>query len=471
MSTSSVISQLMQVEAAPQTKLKTKVQNAQTAVASYQSVNANLKAVKSAADAMTQLSTWRATKATSSSSSVTATTTTGLVNTAGRVTFDVKSVASAQSTTIKLATNTVSVQDGKTVKTPVDTGASVTVSMGKYDENGNFTPANPPKSVTLDLTDGSSPDKIAGKLNSAGLDVRAYVVNTSDTEGVLQFTGTKTGEDYGFQVTGLENLGIDANGNTGASPATTYSKSASLQVGSGDTAYTIKSDTNTFTGLIPGVTINVTKEETGVTVNATNDVAGIANKMQAVVDSINAALGEIKNQTAYDPATRKASPLTGDFMVREMTQTVLGKISTGLTYDNPAYNKNLPEDATTNPKTKTFGSLSQFGISLSRDGQLSFDANAFTSAYNANPSTIQEAAIGFAQNFKALADKQSTSVTAVITGRKNEIDSINDQISNWDTRLATRREALQRQYAAMETALGNMKNQSTWLAGQISSLG
>jgi flagellar hook-associated protein 2 len=464
----------MQVEAAPQTKLKTKVQNAQNAVASYQSVNTKLKAVKSAADSMTQLSTWRATKATSSSSSVTATTTTGLVNTAGSATFDVKSVARAQSTTIKIPTNTLSDADGNGTlekKTPVDLGASVTVTMGKYDENGNFTAAVPAKAVTLDLSQGSSADAIAGKLNSAGLDVRAYVVNTSGTEGVLQFTGTKTGEDNGFQISGLENLGLDADGNTGASPATTYSKSAQLQVGSGDTTYSIKSDTNTFTGLIPGVTINVTKEETGVTVNATNDVNGIAAKMQAMVDSVNAALSEIKDQTAYDASSKTASPLTGDFMVREMTQTVLGKISTGLTYDNPAYDKNLPEDPTTNPKTKSFGSLTQFGVALSRDGQLTFDANAFTSAFNADPSKIQEAAIGFAQNFKGMADKQSTTVTAVITGRKNEIDSINDQISNWDIRLASRREALQRQYAAMETALGSMKNKSTWLAGQISSLG
>ncbi len=108
--------------------------------------------------------------------------------------------------------------------------------------------------------------------------------------------------------------------------------------------------------------------------------------------------------------------------------------------------------------------------SSSRDGQLTFDAAKFTAAYNADPAGIQQAGIGLADNFEAMADKQSLSVTAVITGRKNEIDTINDQISNWDVRLAAKREALQKQYADLETALGKLKDQSSWLSGQLSGL-
>src|SRR3954468_6287125 len=73
LSTSSMITSLMQVEAAPQTRLKSKVSTAQTAVASYQAVNSRLTALKTAADNLGQLSTWRAVKPTSSSSTVTAT--------------------------------------------------------------------------------------------------------------------------------------------------------------------------------------------------------------------------------------------------------------------------------------------------------------------------------------------------------------------------------------------------------------
>ena len=45
-----------------------------------------------------------------------------------------------------------------------------------------------------------------------------------------------------------------------------------------------------------------------------------------------------------------------------------------------------------------------------------------------------------------------------------------DRIDAWDLRLAKRKETLTRQFTAMETALSSLKNQSTWLAGQINSL-
>jgi flagellar hook-associated protein 2 len=47
---------------------------------------------------------------------------------------------------------------------------------------------------------------------------------------------------------------------------------------------------------------------------------------------------------------------------------------------------------------------------------------------------------------------------------------ITDRIADWDLRLAKRKETLTAQFTAMETALSSLKNQSTWLAGQINSL-
>ncbi len=69
-----------------------------------------------------------------------------------------------------------------------------------------------------------------------------------------------------------------------------------------------------------------------------------------------------------------------------------------------------------------------------------------------------------------MAGKQERSLRSVVEGRKSEIDVYNSQISNWDVRLAARKEALSRQFTAMETALSSLKQQSTWLAGQLSSL-
>jgi flagellar hook-associated protein 2 len=459
LSTSSLISQLMTVEAAPQTRLKTKVSNAQTAATSYQSVNSKVAAFKSAGDAISQLSTWRSIKATSSSSTVSASTSTNLNATTGSLTFDVTSLASKQTTTMKVTTLYDGAGDGTADEAyPITSASTISVAKGSYADDGTFTQVGDP--VDVDISADKSAAGIAKAINAANLGMTAYVMKTGDTEGVLQINGTKTGASNGFVISGLDNTGVD-----GESPATTIPKSAEIQVnGGGDSTYTVNSDTNTFTGLMAGVTITVSKEETGVTVDVSNDLNAIAGKFQALVDAANATLSEIGAQTAYDASTKKGSPLTGDFAVRDMSQKILSAISQGLSWEDPASTTDDPL-----PKIK-FGSLKQLGIELDSTGQLSFDSAKFQTAYNENPAKIQEAGMKFGDQIEAMGTSMSTNLTSVITGRNNEIDSLNDQISNWDVRLSAKREALQKQYSDLEVALGKLKDQSSWLSGQLSGL-
>ena len=62
------------------------------------------------------------------------------------------------------------------------------------------------------------------------------------------------------------------------------------------------------------------------------------------------------------------------------------------------------------------------------------------------------------------------SITTAISGRQQRITDIDSRIADWDVRLAAREATMRRQFAAMETALGNLRNQSNWLAGQLASL-
>ena len=57
-----------------------------------------------------------------------------------------------------------------------------------------------------------------------------------------------------------------------------------------------------------------------------------------------------------------------------------------------------------------------------------------------------------------------------IAGRNTTIDDLTKRIGDWDVRLAARQTALQTQYSALEVALSKLKSQSTWLAGQLSTL-
>jgi flagellar hook-associated protein 2 len=67
-------------------------------------------------------------------------------------------------------------------------------------------------------------------------------------------------------------------------------------------------------------------------------------------------------------------------------------------------------------------------------------------------------------------DVVSGTLTAAINGHKSEIDDLKEQIDSWDRRLADREAQLKKQFAAMETALSSMKQQSSWLASQVNTL-
>ncbi|MEV6344521.1 flagellar filament capping protein FliD [Actinoplanes sp. NPDC051851] len=445
--TTSMIAQLMQVEAAPQTRLKTKVATAENTVAAYQSVNTKLAAMTTAGSSLSSLSSWRQVKATSSSTSVSATATSSLTSAAGATTFDVISTAKTQVTTTQYAAGSTDITDGS---------GSISIILG------SGTP------VTIDNLTDTTPAGIAFAINSAsGAGVRAGVVTTSNGDSVLQLTSMKPGTANAFTITGL----------SGTANVVSAAADAKIRVGSVDSngdltagSYEVTSNSNTFTGLLNGVSITVTKPETGVTITAENDVDSIASKMQALVDAANGVLTEVADQTAYNATTKKGSTLTGDFMVRNISQTLLSAVSGGLTYDNPKYDSTQAV-SDSNPKTISFGSLAKMGIQLNSSGQLTFDADKFKTAYADDPVAIQKAGIGLGDTFKALAKKQSDSVTSIITGRNNDIDSLNAQIDDWDTRLAARKLTLQKTYSNLESSLGSLKNQSTWLSGQLAGLG
>jgi flagellar hook-associated protein 2 len=223
---------------------------------------------------------------------------------------------------------------------------------------------------------------------------------------------------------------------------------ATLQVGGAEDegGYSVTSSTNTFTGLMSGVTLTASKLETGVTVDVSADTSGIADKIKAMVDAANDLLSEVGKQTAFNAGTGKGSTLTGDFMVRQISQAVLSTVSQG---------------------QADIGSLSKMGIELDRSGKLTFKKDTFEAAYKADPSTIQTAGLSFAETVEDLTIKQTADVTNAVTGRKSYIDSMNAQIDNWDIRLSARQEALTKQYASLETALSNLKSQSSYLSSQL----
>lgn len=62
------------------------------------------------------------------------------------------------------------------------------------------------------------------------------------------------------------------------------------------------------------------------------------------------------------------------------------------------------------------------------------------------------------------------SLTSSKAAQQANVDALQRSIDSFENRMTKREAALKKEYAALEVALGNLKNQGNWLSGQLSSL-
>ncbi|HEX3003207.1 MAG TPA: flagellar filament capping protein FliD [Angustibacter sp.] len=440
--TTGIITQLMQLQAVPQTRLKTSLSSEQAALSALQSINTRFSGLQTAAEKLQQASTWGAAKASSSSASVTATAASGAL--AGSVTFSVTQLAAAQSSI-----------SGQTFSSLTDTSAITDSSFELHLGSGASA-----KTVAVNAPADGSLQSLVNAINGTkDAGVRAAAVQVSPGQYRLQLTGTSTGAANTFSLTG-----------TGGAPLTSVSFSdvtsaqdAVLHVGDPAGGYDITSASNTIEGVMPGVTLKVTSKVSDVTINVDTDSDAIASAVQGLVDAANLALTGIQNVSSQgvvgsDGKRTGAGALAGDGLMRQLTSQILSKVTAGVGGQ----------------------SLSTVGIGVNKDGIVTFDKTKFTAALAADPAgtqakltTATTGGTGFAdvmQSFANATGGSTGTIAGAITGRQSTIDDLTDRIADWDVRLASRKDALQRQYSALEIALGKLKSQSTWLAGQINQM-
>ena len=73
----------------------------------------------------------------------------------------------------------------------------------------------------------------------------------------------------------------------------------------------LESATNTFDGLMPGVTLTANKQDplTPITVTVGSDPEAVASKVQALVDAVNGAITNVKGYTNNSKGSTAALPI------------------------------------------------------------------------------------------------------------------------------------------------------------------
>ena len=413
--TSTIISQLMSIERRPQIALQNQRTQQQAAKEEFSGIRSDVNALRDLAADLRLVSGWDVITATSSDPTAVSVTGTSAATT-GSFSFQVTSVATA---------NVVYSDEYATTDTVV---------------NGTDTLA--------ELADAINADD--------SLNYSAVVVNTGSGHR-LQLTADETGLGSTVDTSGASFTGMNFT-------MLTAGADAELTI-QGDNPYTITSDSNTFTSLLPGVTVTVNATTTNpVTVSTERDVEGLTEKIQELVTAFNDLAGRVSTSTANGPDSNAV--LQGNRSARRAVDDLRNAFTAAMD-DNP------------------FTSIGVVGIELTREGTLTFDADRFTEALASDPEGLTalftertgepDAELGALDRLVEAAEgAASTGDGYLFTAAESAdrmIEQYNRQIESYEQRLEIRETTLRRTYANLEVALGGLQSQSNWLAGQLASLG
>ncbi len=262
---------------------------------------------------------------------------------------------------------TVSAGQALTLTGPAGATITATLAGAGSQQYANSSLVNAGSVTAHDVSTGSgSLADVVANINSSGAGVVASAVQTGTNQYVLQLTSSTTGTkgDISIDPTAF------ASSSLGTLKTAVAGQDAELQIG-GSSGYTISSSNNTFTGLLPGLSITAQQVTTSpVTVTVASDATSIAGSVNTMVTAANTVLADLQKYAGYNEATKTGGPLMGSAILQNLTNSILASVA------SVAGSSNL-------------GTADNVGIKIS-NGSLTFDQTAFESAYNSNPSAVQD---------------------------------------------------------------------------------
>jgi len=305
---------------------------------------------------------------------------------------------------------------------------------------------------------------------TTALPAGSFTINTGSGSTTITTTGTQTLTDVANQING-DNLGLtasvvnDASGSRLAIVANTTGAAANFTI-SGDTGFgfaqaatgknasltvdgiSIASASNTVTGAVPGLTLNLQSASPGtqISLSVQQDTSSTTTTINQFVTDYNTVISDLN--ATFKETTSGQGYLATDSTTRSLQSAVLGALSYSYT----------PSSGTT-----TVPTLSAMGINVNNDGTLSVDSATLQNALQNNFSDVQSFFQGTALNgFANSLDQTLTGYTNASNGAYTvDLQSISNQesdlktsISNFETNYITPLQTqLQSEYSQAEIEL------------------
>lgn len=424
-----IIDQLTELERAPIKSLETKKTGANKQLSLFGDLASKLKAVKTAlgkVDTSGELAAFRATSGNTSLITATASSTAQ----PGIHDLTVSALARAESDqSIVLPSDTAGVAGDGTLSITVGTDAAV--------------------DITWDSNDSLS--DIADRINDSDARVRASVVNVGNGYRLVvtsESTGTANAISFAESGDSLGFLAADAEAQS--------AQDAQLRLD----GVLVTRSSNEIDDLISGVTLSLqaTTPAGGAATRVTvdRDPASTKDRVKGVVDALSSVFTSVNAQLGNEKANRNDS-LAGDPTVRSL-QRRLGAIFTqGVDHNN------------------TTISLSRFGVSISKDGTISFDETKFAEAAASDPAALDAIFTGengIATVMSDLVDEYTASdgvLAGKQSGLRTRVADYDRQIERIEDRAAQAATRLRAQYTALDRMVSELSSQSSYISSLFGS--
>ncbi|MFZ0735143.1 MAG: flagellar filament capping protein FliD [Candidatus Sulfotelmatobacter sp.] len=317
----------------------------------------------------------------------------------------------------------------------------------------------PSGSTTGDLTIqiGGSAGTTADVQITAGtndtLTTLAASINQQSSQNSWGITAAVVSDATGARLT----LSSQATGTSGALAITNNTTSLSFNTPSGGTNASLTIDgipfsttSNTITGAIPGVTLNLASSAPNSTVELTvgPNTTQAAQAINTFVSAYNAVMNDINQQFTVNAATNSEGPLGSDSAVRTLQSILMNDVTYSASGNGGLVN------------------LASLGINMNDDGTLTVgttpSGQSMSQVLAANPQAFESffqnsTSTGFANNFHTdltnLTDPTDGLLNVDLAQNQTEQQNLTDNINNFEDQLNTEQTSLTQEFSSVDASL------------------
>lgn len=305
-------------------------------------------------------------------------------------------------------------------------------------------------STVVTLDSNTTLEELADAINDEVDGVTAYVMNTGSGYKLV-LSGEDTGASNTLSITSTTGTLATsfASGTTAASTA----QDAALTIN----GVAITSEDNSLSDVIQGVTFEL--EDSGSTkVIVEVDEDAIADKVEAFVDAYNSVISYVGLESIYDDDAETRGVFIGETVVSRLLANMKTKIST-----------NFEEDS-----SDPIGALAEIGFETLQSGKIEFDADVFKDALADNLDEVttlftDEFAPAMADVIDLYIDETDGLVTNRVDSLGELIDTVTEDIEDFEDRMDAYEARLKKNFTAMEVALGKLQTAQDSLSALLPS--